>query len=134
MTSFPGIEVDPNLLAERQESVSCFVVTEQKDEASAALLAVRERLFLVDGDGREYPNEEALMKALAQHGHHIYTPNAVSEPEARRDGVLIWLDTKGDTSAEMASTMISIIAEQLVRNGVEKANLRPSHHRTSRRR
>lgn len=128
VASLFGISVDPELIAERQQSMSCYVVTKQVDEAAIALSAVQDQLFLVDGDGNQYPDQEALDDALdrsTETGHWIYTPNAVSEPETRDDGAFIWLDTKGDTSAEMAATMVRIIVAELTNCGVTEAYLRP---------
>lgn len=91
-----GWETSPNFL----------IVTEDADKAAAALHAATPRLFRVNGRGQEVD--------LATHDPNDYTPNWVSDVYITSEGLVIYVDTKGDLPKGMADAMLRIVVEELL--------------------
>ncbi|GAA1767309.1 hypothetical protein GCM10009712_14460 [Pseudarthrobacter sulfonivorans] len=82
------------------------IVTEDADKAAAGLQAASPRLFRVNGRGQEVD--------LATHDPNDYTPNWVSDVYITSEGLVIYVDTKGDLPKGMADTMLRIVVEELL--------------------
>jgi hypothetical protein len=87
------------------------VITPSIDRAAAALTRVAPRLMDVDEHGNvvapgEVPTDEA------------YTPNFVFDPEVCHFGAMVKLDTKGVMWSAMGRTMVGMIVDALVADGI----------------
>jgi hypothetical protein len=89
-----------------ETSPDFLVVTEDTDKAAAGLRAASPRLFRVNGQGQEVD--------LATHDSYDYTPNYVSPVYITCEGLVIYVDTKGELPKGMADAMLRIVVEELL--------------------
>lgn len=82
------------------------ILAEDSDKAAAALHVATPRLFRVNGTGQEVD--------LATHDPNDYTPNWVSDVYITGEGLVIYVDTKGDLPKGMADAMLRIVVEELL--------------------
>jgi hypothetical protein len=121
------VTVDAALVEDRDDDLSVFVETSRTEAAYAALAAASPRLGLVTFDGHEYADVDAWSAADTASGGSFDTTNAnfVFDVERRAAGVFVLLDTKCTTTAAMGRTAVAIVREELARQGVDEARLRP---------
>lgn len=125
-----GLRVDPRIFSpypRNEPSVygfdtSILVRTSQRKKARAALRNCTDRLLLVSYSGGEFASYEEFEASLAegeQLGVDDDTPEYVSDPEVRGDGVAIFFDSW--MRFPMMVTMIKIVRQELRAAGVEQA-------------
>lgn len=126
-SSQPGITAASEFLEDRDEGMSVFVETDEIEQAVAALEAATARLYLVTFDGHEYESEDAWLAADEVSGGSFATTNAnyIDDVQQRPGGAYLVLDTKGIGTSAMGRTVVGIVTEELQRQGITRANLRP---------
>jgi hypothetical protein len=79
------------------------------EEGVAALRRAGERFMLVDSRGVEYPTWELFNEI----GGDYYSPNYVSDPIVRPDGVRLYVDCKGGIEDAMRERFLVVLREEL---------------------
>ena len=87
------------------------VISPDPQRAAAAVARVAGRLLYVDEHGAEHAEYE-------EPEDEAYTPNYLDDVKWCRFGALVSLDTKGGMWAAMGRTMVGILVEALVADGV----------------
>jgi hypothetical protein len=128
--SAKGLRVDPRIFSpypRNEPSVygfdtSILVKTSQRKKARAALRNCTERLLLVSYSGVEFASYEDFGASLGEGeelGIDDDTPEYVSDPEVRNDGVALVFESW--MRFRMKVTMIKIVRQELRAAGVEQA-------------
>ncbi|REF00440.1 hypothetical protein DFJ69_5976 [Thermomonospora umbrina] len=112
-----GWEAEPDDSEEANEIPGFVVVSPEIDPAARSVLRACERFYNVVLDGRELP-EEMVDTAVDENGLDLYSPNCVFGPYVTSSGLLVHADTKGEIQAGMVKTMLRILKEELVADGL----------------
>jgi hypothetical protein len=89
-----------------ETSPAFLVVSPDGDRACRALSRAADRFAGVTADGREVPDPE---------DEDVYTPNYVSNVYISAAGALVYVDTKGELTAEMGGALLRVLAQELAR-------------------
>lgn len=90
------------------------VISAQTDKAAQALDTAARRFMYVDSEGNVVTEAELE----DPQGWEVYTPNYSSPVFLTKAGPAIYVDTKGELPRAMADTMLRILVEELVAQGV----------------
>lgn len=86
---------------------------DDEQECVAALTRARRRMYLVDQDGVEYSELEAMNEAVARAEDFFHSPNWVGDPRVSEVGVTLQVDCKGFIPPPMRGAFMRILAEEL---------------------
>jgi hypothetical protein len=116
--------IDPGTLCHRPgggvggADTSLYVRGEPDEAVRVAMTAARDRMFCVGSDGVEYADAEAALNEAE------YSPNYVSDPEARPGGGWsLLMDWKGCRFSLMAATDLRILVEELRKAGATSIHI-----------
>lgn len=108
------IQIDPDVFTHPRSDDfprEAFVVCgEDVDGLFKAVDGARLRFQCVDETGAEHPDIDAA-EAAYQSG--LYTPNYCAQPAPHEDGVLGYVDCKGEIPDPMGETFRAILREEL---------------------
>jgi hypothetical protein len=88
--------------------------------AEAALRSAGRRFMMVDETGVEHPSYDSLEDAEEE---GLYSPNYVSDPSPKAEGIEMYVDCKGEVEEPMGLAFRRILVEELEAAGLNDVSI-----------